>query len=416
MLFQVHNKTPCRNIFYEPIGSHRRGVISMSFHYGKIIREYRIANKWTLEQLASKWPSKETGVNIRYVIDVEAGKKRITDVEILRKLASILNIPLYKLGLSEYDPFNEEDISKNFMDMNILLELIQDIWYLRLNLPTDIIERKIISLSNIFTNILANNPRLLNDNDFLVLYVQLKRLQEVVYTEKHDYEKSLKCSYDMLEYAKQSGDVISEAIATTRIGVELLRSEKEDALDYLEQARDLSFATSSKEVGAYCYSFLARGYATFRDEKRFIQAINTAITLADNMKGMPVVIKDYAFHAYSAILEEKSNGLILLGRGKEALSELHEIDMEISRENNTYLKMWMPLDYAQSFMLMNEIETSIESLEAFYNNIRGYNSVRIHKNVRKHLDQLDNLGYGNLPAIKSFKTMCLETNRDSAME
>jgi tetratricopeptide (TPR) repeat protein len=60
----------------------------------------------TLEQLAAKWPSKEIGVNVRYVIEVEAGRKRITDIETLRKLASILHIPLWKLGLSEYDPFN----------------------------------------------------------------------------------------------------------------------------------------------------------------------------------------------------------------------------------------------------------------------------------------------------------------------
>src|SRR5713226_6523553 len=260
----------------------------MSYHYGQTIKEYRIANKMTLEQLASKWPSKEIGVNIRYVIDVEAGKKRITDIETLRKLASILNIPLWKLGLSEYNPFNENNVSTYpFIDMNSLFELIQDTWYIRLNMPTDITEKKIIFLSNIFTNLLNNNSIFLNNNDFLVLYAQVKRLQEVVYTERHDYEMSLKCSYDMLKQAKQAGDIISESIAMTRIGVELLRNENKDALDYLEKARDLSFATSSKEVAAYCYSFLARGYATFGDEKRFMQAINTAITLADNMKGLP---------------------------------------------------------------------------------------------------------------------------------
>ena len=57
-----------------------------------------------------------------------------------------------------------------------------------------------------------------------------------------------------------------------------------------------------------------------------MQAINTAIALADTMKGLPVVTKDYVFHAYSAVLEEKSNGLIVLGKGKETLAELQEID------------------------------------------------------------------------------------------
>ncbi|HLZ56418.1 MAG TPA: helix-turn-helix transcriptional regulator [Ktedonosporobacter sp.] len=389
----------------------------MGYYYGKTIREYRIARKMTLEQLASKWPSKDIGVNIRYVIEVEAGRKRITDTETLRGLASVLNIPLWKFGLSEYDPFDENNVQISpFIDMNILLELIQDTWYIRLNMPANITEKKIISLSDIFMDLINTNPRLLNNKDFLVLYAQTKRLQEVVYTERHDYKMSLQYSYAMLEQAKQAKDIISEAIAMTRIGVELLRDENKEALDYLEKGRDLSFATSSKEVAAYCYSFLARGYVTFGDERRFIQAINTAIMLADTMKGLPIVTKDYVFHAYSAILEEKSNGLILLGKGEEALKELKEIDAQIDVENNIYLKMWMPLDYAQSFMLMDEIETSIKWLEVFYRNIKNYQSARLHSSIRRHLDKLDKLGYAKLPAVKDFKNMYYSRNDNPVTE
>lgn len=389
----------------------------MSYHHGLTIREHRIARKMTLAELASQWPSKEIGVNIRYVQDVEAGNKQITNMETLRKLASLLDIPLWKLGLSEYNPFDEEDISTHpFIDMNSLFELIENIWYIRLNMPSDITEKKIMSLSNIFTNLVHNNASILKNKDFLVLYAQVKRLQEVVSTERHNYELSRKYSYDMLELAKRSGDSISECLAMARIGVELLRDENKEALDYLEQARDLSFVTSSKEVGAYCYSFLARAYATFGDEKRFTQAINTAITLADTMKGLPIATKDYVFHAYSAVLEEKSNGLIVLGRGKDALNELPEIDVQVAKENNTYLSMWMPLDYAQSFMLMGEIETSIQWLEAFYANIENYKSARIHSAVARHLAQLDTLGYANLPVVKNFKNRWYEINNDSVIE
>src|SRR5690348_9878634 len=136
----------------------------MSYHHGQMIKEYRIAKKMTLAQLASKWPSKEIGVNTRYVQDVEAGNKQITNMETLRKLASLLDIPLWKLGLSEYDPFDEKNISiPPFIDMNSLYELIEDIWYIRLNMPNDITEKKIVSLSNIFTNLISNNSRLLNN-------------------------------------------------------------------------------------------------------------------------------------------------------------------------------------------------------------------------------------------------------------
>ena len=388
----------------------------MSYHYGQTIKEYRLACHMTLEQLASRWPSKDTGVNIRYVIDVEAGRKHITDIETLRKLAVILRIPLWKLGLSEYDPFNEKDEQIHaFADMGALHEIIEDTWYIRLNMPSDIVEKKIWFLSSIFARLISNNPRILNNKDFLILYAQVKRLQEVLHTERRDYDMSLKCAYDMLTLATQSGDALSETIALTRIGVELLRDESKESLGYLERARDLSFSTSSKEVAAYCYSFLARAYATFEDEKRFMQAINTAINLADGMRGMPVVTKDYTFHAYSAILEEKTNGLILFGRGKEALSTLPEIDAQVAKENNTSLRMWMPLDYAQSFMKINEIEASIQWLEKFYEGIRNYKSARVSSTVERHLDQLSKLGYANIPAVKDFKNMYYGGNNDSAV-
>jgi tetratricopeptide (TPR) repeat protein len=196
----------------------------------------------------------------------------------------------------------------------------------------------------------------------------------------------------------------------------LLRDENKDALDNLEAARDLSFNTSSKEVSAYSYAHLARGYATFGDEKRFIRAIDTAITLGDNMKGVPVVTKDYIFHAYSAILEEKANGLILLGRGKEALNGLQEIDVQVAKENNTYLKMWMPLDYAQCYFLMKEIEESIRWLEAFYEEIKNYNSTRIQSAVERHLDDLDQSGYADIAVVKNFKSMYFENKNNSVKE
>jgi hypothetical protein len=70
--------------------------------------------------------------------------------------------------------------------------------------------------------------------------------------------------------------------------------------------------------------------------------------------------------------------------------------------------MWMPLDYAQSFMLMDEIETSITWLETFYESIKNYKSLRLQSKVERHLTQLDKLGYANLPVVKRFKSFYSE--------
>lgn len=73
----------------------------MDYHYGLTIREGREKLRMTQAQLAEKW-----GVSTNYVSDVERGIKKISDLQTVRKLCRVLQIPLWKVGLSEYDPFS----------------------------------------------------------------------------------------------------------------------------------------------------------------------------------------------------------------------------------------------------------------------------------------------------------------------
>jgi hypothetical protein len=66
----------------------------------------------TQQQLADLYPKSERfgggeGVNWKYIQDIEHGRKRIDDHQTLRKVCDILQIPYYKVGLSEYDPFTQ---------------------------------------------------------------------------------------------------------------------------------------------------------------------------------------------------------------------------------------------------------------------------------------------------------------------
>ncbi|MBS7529540.1 helix-turn-helix transcriptional regulator [Hazenella sp. IB182353] len=85
----------------------------MIYHYGLTIREGRELLGLTQAQLAEKWPQSGggTGVSLNYVSDVERGIKNITDLKTLRLLCKILEIPLWKVGLSDFNPFNPYSIS-----------------------------------------------------------------------------------------------------------------------------------------------------------------------------------------------------------------------------------------------------------------------------------------------------------------
>ena len=381
-----------------------------NYHHGQVIKEFRKNMGMTQAQLAEQWPKsarrgKGVGASISYIQEIEYGKKHIEDIYTLRKLCDILHIPYWRFGLSEYDPHHDPlAFPVSVFDECCLNELIQATWYIRLSMPADITEQKINILNSVFNELISRNPLLKQKKDFLRLYAQAKRLQSVLFAEKKNYDQALKSYFEMLEIVKETKDSTSLAMAYTRIGVELLRKGDEEAVDYLEIARDETFQTS-RELASLCSAFLARGYATIGDEKRFIRSIDTAINLAHDMVGKPLVTKDYVFHSYSGILEEKSNGFILLGNGKEALKVLPEIEKNIEREQHAYLKMWLPLDYAQCYMLLGEVEESVQCLCQFYENIKQHKSQRVFSCIPKHLRQLDERGYSDVKSVRDFKGM-----------
>src|SRR5260370_27871038 len=83
-----------------------------SYHHGTTIKEFRLLRKMTKEDLAAHWPRSNgsMGVLPRYIQDVEYGKKHIDDPTTLRRLATLLRIPLWRFGLAEYDPFHPHDL------------------------------------------------------------------------------------------------------------------------------------------------------------------------------------------------------------------------------------------------------------------------------------------------------------------
>jgi transcriptional regulator with XRE-family HTH domain len=80
----------------------------LEYHYGLTIREAREKLGMTQAQLAEHWPQAGggKGVSVNYVSEVERGNKKISDPNTLRRLCDLLQIPLWKMGLANYDPFD----------------------------------------------------------------------------------------------------------------------------------------------------------------------------------------------------------------------------------------------------------------------------------------------------------------------
>src|SRR6266540_3547878 len=169
------------------------------YHHGKVIKEYREKRGMTQAELAEEWPkaSGEVGVSVNYAQLVEAGKKHITEQYTLRKLCDFLEIPHWKFGLSEYDPFNPQALpghgTRLFNEtLNVSEALIKQTLTMRRIAPLPEVERSAQSLHNLFTYFLTYTPSTSQlEPRFLNLYAQEQSIRGLMYFENKQYEKAL---------------------------------------------------------------------------------------------------------------------------------------------------------------------------------------------------------------------------------
>jgi transcriptional regulator with XRE-family HTH domain len=382
----------------------------VQYHYGITIREAREKLQMTQAQLAEQWPQAGggTGVSVNYVSDVERGIKNISDPQTLRRLCKLLQIPLWKMGLSEYDPFQPESFTESLLYQGIIKSsesLIKRIWNLRRLLPLPYLEQYVDDLNRLFTYIRQNNPpNMIKDSRFLVLYAQVLRLNAVIFVEKQQYEEALKTFYKMHEVAKESNDSATIAMSYLNIGTELERMGKqEEAIEYLELGRDESFH-SSKHIVAVVHSYLARVYASAKKAVKFQRAIDTALRVAHSIENFSYGDgTDFVFHSLSGILAEKSYGYLEIDQPEETLKMKEEIQKQIILESNIWLNAWIPLDWARAHLMLGQIHESVQAGIDFYTKAKALQSPHAQSRAFQLLDKMKKAGYGNDPEVRKFQ-------------
>lgn len=390
----------------------------MGYHYGKTIREAREKLGMTQAELAEKWPRTDggIGVSINYVSDVERGKKVITNPQTLRRLCEILRIPLWKMGLSEYDPFNPDSFCRSFLydeTLNTAESLIKRTWNLRRIMSLPYVEEAVDDLNRLFDYLRTNTPPPVRlDERFQILYAQVLRLNAVIDVEYQRYEEALNKFKKMNEIAKAIDHPATLAMSYLNIGTELERMEKkEKAIEYLEMARDESFR-ASKHVMAVTNAYLARVYASAGQKEKFKRAITTALSIARSIENYSYGDgTDFVFHSLSGVLAEKSWGHLEVGEPEETLAMKEEIKSQTAREANIWLDTWIPLDWARAHLMLGEVEKSVEAGEEFYRKAKLLKSPHAKSRAYWLLNTIEAAGYRDVQAVKDFRHM-LETDQD----
>lgn len=381
---------------------------SQRYHHGLTIRAHRIERDMTQAQLAERWPGGP--VNPQYVQRVEAGKKHIVDQETLRRLAALLEIPLWRFGLSEYDPFSPHNLPGRGERM--YAETLDDVecfvrqtWSLRCAALMPNAEECLRRLNALFEHFQRELPSPVGlESRFLQLYAQVLRLNAVTYIEHANYATALHAYAEMHETAARLDDPATLALALMSIGAELDRAGRgREAVDVLEQARDASFG-ASKHIAAFVLTYLARAYASLGDERRFERAVETARTLAESLGETYGDGTDYVYGRRSSVLAEQSWGYLALGEPRKTLALRDEIVAQIERDGDLRLRAWIALDWARAYLMLGEPDAGLALVCEFRDRVGAMRSPHALRQVGRYLKELDRMGYGDLPAARELRT------------
>lgn len=376
-------------------------------HHGEAIRAYRLQAGLTQAQLATQWPGGP--INPQYIQRVETGKKRITDQETLRRLAALLDIPLWRFGLSEYDPFAPHNLPGAGLRMyeetlDAAECLVQTVWSLRLAALLPEAERCLRRLNALFAQFRRELPppaRL--EARYLRLHAQVLRLNAVVAVEGKQYPAALALYVRMRGIAEQLGEPATLALALMSTGAELERAgRKREAVDWLERARDISFG-ASKQIAAFVNSYLARAYASAGDGPRFERAAETARTLAQRLGERYGDGTDFIYARPSSVLAELSWGWLELRAPLRTLALRGELAAQIERDGDRRLHAWIPLDWARAYLAQGEVEAALAEAGEFGRRAEAMGSPHALRHVGRFVTQVEAAGHVGLPAVRALR-------------
>lgn len=377
----------------------------MGYHYGITIKKYRELRGISQAQLAARWPKPdgEEGANTRYVQEIEYGRKKIADTNTLRSLSTLLDIPLWEFGMSDYNPFNPAALPGRGMRMfdetlDTAEMLVRQTWALRQSALLGEARDTVKRLSDLFHYFHTELPPPLRlETRFLCLYADVLAIRGVMCIDAKQYAEAQGFYARMHETATQVGDATVLAHALMNRGVEADRAGQHDeAVELLELARDYSFETS-KGYSSLIYSYLSRAYARQGDASRFLRANDTAQRLSSHLK------EDFTFYSLSNVLAERSYGYLKVGQPHQALAMKAEIERQIEQDQNTRVGIWLLMDWARASLQLGDIEESMKAAREFARRAQAMQSAHALSQTDTFLKEVVQTGYGEVQEVKAFR-------------
>jgi hypothetical protein len=375
------------------------------FHHGLVIKQYRQRKGYTQTYLGENWNNDASGIGYRYIQDVESGRKCITSQATLRRIATVLDIPLWKLGLSEYDPFTDSytHIGEKSMieySLDIAETLLEQTWRVMRTEPLSMTENVLTTLISQVDYIATNTPTFTTESKrFLRLRGLVKNLSGALMIEKRQYPQALAAFQEMLSLAEDTNDTVNSSLALTRIGWELNRAgDGKGGIEALEAARELTFQTG-KALASVVACYLARVYAENGEPARYERTMNTALEQAHHLGGTYLSTEDHNYWSQSFIAFGHVDSLIKLGRTSDVVAAAERYAELVAIESNQYQDVGVPRIQAHALVLNGELEEATQLLREYFVKCIRMQTAKSLGQSTEVIQAMKDAGYGQEKAV-----------------
>lgn len=376
--------------------------------FGDLIRAYRKQHGWTQEELAERW-----GHSRVYVSQIEAGKKRLESITQVVRLADILDIPQEKLdamgrGIPERKILAHTPAQADNAILQMLLAPSRDMvklsWLTWFAGAAPSMEDHLRKLSvNLDIALTSYRGEFVKPAQQLLAYAHQMRGKMAF--DKLDYAAAASHFSEMIALGEELHD--SDIIASGMIhqgDVLRKRGRYETALRCFEAAQPFA-DTAASGIQGMRYQIMARAYAAYGDEQRFLRTIQAALEIAEQTQDTI----DNLANQFNLVecLQEQAQGYTMLWKPERALEIYKETDQlrpfRPLRDRGSYT-----IVKAQAYAYAGNIELGTTYA------LRGLNLASQYQSKR-HIARIENM-YNRLSITKLGQSKKLHPIRDALVE
>ena len=376
--------------------------------FGELVKAYRKQRGWTQEELAERW-----GHSRAYVSLIEAGKKKLDSVAQVVRLADILDIPQEKLeAIGRGIPTRQADARPAGQADDALFQMLlapgRDM--VRLSYMVWLADQHPVIEENL-RNLVFNL-----DQALTAYRGEFKKPAQQLLAYAHQMQG--KMAFDHLDLSAASGhfsDMIdlghelndADIITTGMVhqgSILRKRGRFEQAIRCFEAAKPFADVASANVQGVR-YTLMSRGYYDFGNEQGFLRAINSALSIATDMKdSIDSLANEFSL---DDVLCEQASGFTELWKPEKALEIYKETDRlrpsRLLREKGSYT-----INKAQAYLHMGDFGQGIKlSLEGI--------QLASEYQSKRHILWLDKT-YNRLRMLPIGQDKRLDTLRDALFE